>query len=250
MAGRCNLDKIRKAWIILSTVLLSFLCFAFYGENDQIAYKFFVWIADISMVCGLLTYESRAHVAAQFFAIYELLQVIALITLKEKVTIGIEFYLSIIAVLSTLYLVIRAVIKNNKLSIKEIYKVKFHPYNTTIMIRAILIMLIVTVIFSLTNNMMESQENITWLSMSYMMLPTIIYLFTIIPMVDAIILRIVYYVFWIYILEMGIEVGVISQVTLIEPILYLISLGIGSRWIESFIKKREKVKNNTTKSGG
>lgn len=239
-------QKICLLWLIVASICMICMSFAYYGGNS-IAAKGLMSLSSISMILSLLIYNRKVHLSLELIFLSEGFGLLASLVSASKETtssigiIPIEFWLGFICALSGIYLIVKEVVqKKDKITFRSIFKTEIKPFKTNNLARLIILIAIVNIIFIMTNNYKTYEPYITWLSMTYTLMPSIIILISIFPTDMVQYIRIAYYVIWMYIIEMGVTVNKISQVNLIEPIIYIITVLIGSTIIREKMQLNKK----------
>lgn len=242
-----KLDKSRNniiyIWAIIATISLFALSIAYMGDTNNLLFKCMLGISSTLTMFGLIKFETKAHIGMILFGISEIISYLSnyLVATVKNNQITVELVLGIILICSAILICVIKIKKDKqKINLKSILKMEIKPYNTNITMSLIIIAMMVTVVFTMTTSYKETNTQVSPFSMAFVLMPTFIMLLTVIPTTISIYTRIIYYMMWVGLLGMANQVNIASPVSLVEPIIYLISVVIG-RWA-IIMDKAEKEK--------
>lgn len=219
-------DTIRLKHIAITAMLFIAVAFTYYEYIDSIAAKLMLAASQTFMAASLLFYLDRIQVSLPLIFLCELTNYLASIMISgEPKQITVDLALSSIGIFSSAYLIIRKLKKNNKkINLKNWLNTELKPFKTAPIIKLILIMCIVSAVFSIGSSLVAENENITLLAVTYTVLPVIIMILSIVACNDAKILRVIYYILWIAIICMANKIEELDYVSAVEPIAYLLTM--------------------------
>ena len=258
---------LRQIWFIIASLSLTGMFFSYYGDNNDLVLKFGLSFGSIFFILSLMTYEYKVHISMVYLFISYLFKDIS--QGFDNFSLSLETILSLVAVLSSLYLVIRDINKKSKrklddtgsgkvakpsITFKEVITNEFSPMKIANITRLIMILLIVTVIFQLTNSynlnsMQGAVDNIgaktPWIAVAYTILPLITILLSIVPIYDVVALRLIHNLIWIYIIQLAISIGMASQISLLEPLIYIVTILVSSKTLNIRVRSTKNIDKNT-----
>lgn len=245
--------KINIIWMIISAICLAAFSFAYLGEQN-ILVKLLLWIGYTLVVPGILLFETKTYLGMLCFGLSEVIQGIAnsLVNTQNGVNgITVEGVLGYIMLASAVCLIAFKMRKEKKKpNIKAVIELESKPFKTSLFVNLILVAMITIIVATMSTSYLDLNKGVSPLSMLYVMLPTFILLVTIIPTSISMYLRLIYYVLWIWVLGMAISTHIASEVNLIEPIIYLVSILLSRLTLLTNMKRirikdKDKNKENT-----
>ena len=216
-----NIDTV--IWIVSSMILACFY-FAFYGDHSDIVLKSLLSLSASVLIASILLYKNKVHLGLGLLFISELMGSFAgLVADKNSIFITSELCLSLVGVFSGLMLIINQIQRDKQsINIKNIVNTELKAFRPHILMRAIMFMCMVSVVFILTPVYMQSVPGVTWISTLYVTLPLFIVMMSLVTSYDALLLRAIYYFMWLMILQQGVDIGMVSTVTMVEPLVFMI----------------------------
>lgn len=228
-------SRLTEIWICIAAIFLAAFSFAFLGEQNLGA-KTLICLGCILTVAGITVYETKVYIGMAFIGLSEIVQGLANTILGRQngvIGITVESVLGFIILFSSVIIAtikLRKERKSNKIdkiNLNTVLNTEATPYKTSWFINLLLVGMIAVIVASMSTTYLDINKAVSPISMLYVMLPTFILLVTIVPTSIAIYIRLLYYTLWIWMLGMGISVGMVSEVNLIEPIVYMVSVIIG-----------------------
>ena len=225
---KLSVDKIAIIWWIIGTLLLACFYFPFFGAEADYIYKMLLTFSGSAAILALVTFETKIQVALPLLFISELSAIGAGLKETNVINLNTEFLLSIIGIFTSIYITVSILKKKNtKITLENYIKETIRPYNIPNTAKLILLIMIVTTIFSMANTLRMVQPDATLVSIIYILMPTFIMLLSVVPIKETVYLRAFYYILWITFVRMGTDIELLSIVSMIEPVVYMVTLFIG-----------------------
>ena len=234
-------NKRLTCWIILSIVLMIYFL-GYYG-SISILTKVMMGLAASATVLAILTYSIKTHVSMLLLFVNQLFNLaISMLIKSEKNTDSLgnsllklnyitpEFFITLVGVLSAVYMSVRAVHKSGLyLNLENIIKIDLYPYRVSAMTNVLIVSIIGSIIMILAGSIEGIIQSNSILPTAVVVLPSIILLTSVIPVEITSYIRIVYYLLWIYVIYMMVNINGYGVANLTEPVIYLVAVVVDFR---------------------
>lgn len=230
-------------WFLIAEVFIIVLYTMFLNTEETYLTQCLLIFSSMFLLLSISLYESKLHISMTCIFGSELFYVLATVARGSGAFINNDFIISVFILASAIILTVKAFKKENKkITVKNLMEHNMQPLDVRKMILLIIALLVITVVFSVTNGYRTEVSYVTWQAVLFTIAPTIILLLTVVPIKEVVYIRVLYYVFSICIVQMAYKINGQSLISAIEPFIYSVTIVVGriyaaSVWGEAEDKK-------------